>query len=222
MARPNFEKIEIVEPPIQELSKNRSSFRRTCLTGCGCVVFFLIFIIVGLWFIIGPGPKTVKTTPANFPTDVPIYDRDNIEQITIISGRYRSRGVAIAGFFPKIILSPLLVRGNVGIDEGAETAATPTTRWEYLKRVWQLLVSPAPDKRDSVQIEWQKLDAEPSFIISYYKKELRKSGYTIDQENQGTKRVLFHKDSIDGIIAVTGDEESRPGTDYVVMTVNLP
>ena len=222
MRHPNIDKVEIVEPPIEELSKNRSSFRRTCFTGCGCIIVFIIAIIIAIWFAIGPSPKTIKILPGNFPGDIPLYDKDNIEQMTYISGKYKSRGLAVAAFFPKIILSPLLLRANQSYPGAPDLELSPaTSRTDYLRRVWHLLTTPVSDKRDSVQIEWHNLDAEPNFIVSYYKKELRKAGFTINEDSQNHKQISFSKNMVDGTFSVVGDEEQKPGTDYALLTVNL-
>ena len=89
MVRRNLDDIEIVEPPLGELTKTHSH-KRACFTGCGCIVFLIITIIIGLKIYIGPGPQTLQKVPTNFPTDIPIYDRNNIEEITFISGQYKN------------------------------------------------------------------------------------------------------------------------------------
>ncbi len=224
MRRPNIDKIEIVEPPIEELSKHHSGFRRTCLTGCSSVILFVIAIIIAVWLAIGPGPKTIKTLPAHFPIDIPLYDKDNIEQITFISGKYKSRGLELAAFFPKIILSPLLLRTNSNYSTASEPEPTPSEEQShYLKRIWQLIQTPVGDPRDSIEIEWKNLDAEPGFIMSYYKKELRKAGYTISEENQNSnsRQITFNKNDTAGTLTIARTEEQKIGTAYALLTLNF-
>ena len=219
--RRNINNVEIVEPPIGELTKKYSAFstiKRTCLTGCGCLVLLIIGIIIFVRLALGSGPQTLKKVPDNFPNDIPIYDQDNTEKITFVSGKYKNRGIEIAAFFPKIILSPLFLTLNKN-----EQNTNDTGRIASVKNLWNIISAPVSDHRDTVQIEWRSLDAEPSFIINYYKTELQKNDYKIDVESEGkaVRQFSFSKDTITGSIYVQGNEELKPGTDYVVLTVNL-
>ncbi len=219
--RRNINNVEIVEPPIGELTKRYSAFssiKRTCFTGCGCLVVFLIGIAIFLRLALGSGPQTLKNIPENFPKDITIYDEDNIEQITFVSGKYKNRGIEIAAFFPKIILSPLFLTLNK-----SEQSAEDTGKLASVKNLWKIISTPVSDHRDTVQIEWRNLDAEPTFIINYYKTELQKRGYKIDVESEGqaVRQFSFSQDTITGSIYVEGDNTVKPGTDYVVLTVNL-
>ncbi len=226
MRRDIIDNVKVVEPPLQELGKRHSSFKRTCFTGCGCVLIFLIGAIVAVKLAVGPGPKTLRSVPDNFPKNIPVYDKDTIERITYISGQYKNRGMEIAAFFPKVILSPLLLTLN---KDGSEPPASATStvlekQAATLRRVWQLIVTPVGDHRDTIQIEWRNMDAEPSFVFSYYKNELRKKGYKIDAESEGrgTRQFSFsHADGTSGALYVKSEEEVRPGTDYAALTVNL-
>ena len=215
MVRRNLDNIEIIEPPLNQLTK-KHSYKRTCLTGCGCLVFVIIAAAIGLRLYIGAGPTVIKNLPANFPSDIPVYDKDAIENITFISGKYKDRGIEIAAFFPKVILSPLLVKMEQG------QAANNTTGWGG---IWQVITTPVGDHRDTVQINWSNLDAEPSFIISYYRKELTKKNFKIEVESEGKDVRQFsfsREDGTSGSLYVQGDETARPGTDYAILTVNLP
>ncbi len=215
MVRRNLDNIEIIEPPLNELTK-KHSYKRTCLSGCGCLFLVIILAIIGLRLYIGPGPTAVKSVPANFPTDIPVYDKDAIDNITIISGKYKNRGIEIAAFFPKAILSPLLVK----MEQNQTT--TSTDRWEG---IWQVITAPVSDHRDTIQINWSNLDAEPSFVISYYRKELTKANFKIEVESEGNNVRQFsftREDGTSGSLYVQGDETARPGTDFAILTVNLP
>lgn len=219
--RRNINNVEIVEPPIGELTKRYSAFssiKRACLTGCGCLVALIIAITIFLRLALGSGPQTLKKIPDNFPINIPIYDRDSIEQITFVSGKYKNRGIEIAAFFPKIILSPLFLTLNKN-----EPGANDNGKLSSIKNLWKIISAPISDHRDTVQIEWKNLDAEPSFITNYYKTELKKNDYKIDVESEGkgVRQFSFNRDGVTGSVYVQGDEELKPGTDYVVLTVNL-
>lgn len=221
MSKNKLDTVEIVEPPLGELTKKRSSFKRTCFTGCGCLLLLLVAAVVAFRVAVGTGPTTLSAVPKNFPNDIPIYDKDTIDQITFISGRYKNRSMEIAAFFPKVILSSLLL--TIQHNEQPKPQPGDSASAMSLKRLWSILTAPVGDARDTVQIEWKNMDAEPSFVSSYYKKELLKKGYTIDEEkeNRGTYTFSFSQNAISGALLAQGQEERQPGTDYAVLTVNF-
>ena len=219
--RRHINNVEIVEPPIGELTKKYSAFsavKRACLTGCGCLIIVIIGIIIFLRVALGNGPEILKRVPDNFPADIPVYDQDNIETITFVSGKYKNRGIEIAAFFPKIILSPLFLTLDKN-DQNTES----TGRLSSVANLWKIISAPVSDHRDTVQIEWKNMDADPAFVINYYKTELRKKDYKIEVESEGkgVRQFSFSKDSITGSMYAQSEEEVRPGTDYAVLTVNL-
>jgi len=204
----NFENIEIVEPPIEELTKKRA-WGGACLTSLVLLVVLLIIFIIGLRLYIGSGPQTYRTVPNSFPSDVPVYDKNNVEKITFISARYKERGIGIATLLPKLILSPILYN-----DEGAGNT---------VKKI--LAGTEAGNKKsDTIQIEWHGLNSEPSFIVSYYKKELAKKNFKIDVESTGKNIRQFsfsREDGVSGSIYALGNTEKNPATEYLLLTVNI-
>lgn len=220
MRRNIIDNVEIVEPPLEELTKKRKGVKHACAYGCLFFILFIAGLIVFIRFFAGPGPQTLKKVPENFPKDIPIYDPDNIENISFISGKYKSRSIEVAALIPKIILSPLLL----ALNQDADAIGATSTRQITVQNIWKVITTPIGNHRDTVQMEWTNMDAEPSFIISYYKLELRKVGFAIEVESQGqgVKQFSFSRgDGISGSMYVKGDEENRPGTDYAILTVNL-
>lgn len=221
MHRPNIEKIEIVEPPLQELSKRPSVWKRSCLFGCAGILILGVGFVVAIKLALGPGPKTLRAAPKNFPTAIPLYDRENIERITYIPGRYKNRAVELAAVVPKILLAPMFITMS-------QTGETPTNTIANepgtAAKIWRLLRTPVSDAHDTVQIEWHAMDAEPSFIYRYYRTELRKQKFSIDSELTGVdfQQMTFSNSAgVTGFLSVHGNEEERPGTDYAILTVNL-
>jgi hypothetical protein len=218
--RRNLDSVEIVEPPIGELTKKYSAFssiKRACFTGCGCLFFLIIGIIIFIRLALGSGPQTLSSVPANFPTDIPVYDQDNIEQITFISGKYKNRGIEIAAFFPKIILSPLLVT----LDKNPQNKSD-TGKLSAVTSLWKMISTPVSDHRDIVQIEWKNLAPNhPFFIIDYYKTELKKQSYNIDveSEGEGVEQFSFSKNAITG--SMYAQRDPGQSSEYAVLTVNL-
>lgn len=211
--------IEIVEPPIGELGKRHSTLKRTCLTGCGCIFIFILGIGVAIRLAIGSGPQTIKNVPDNFPKDIPIYDRDTITQITFIPGKYKKRGTEIAALFPKIILSPLFVNGPGATSTDLNNPLSGSS----LRALWSVITAPVGDSRDSVQIEWRKMDAEPGFVVAYYSDKLRAAGYDVKKIADQPHEISYSRaDGISGTMLAEAQEELRPGTDYALLTVNIP
>lgn len=225
--RRNIDKIEIQDPPIQELGKKRSCLKRTCFTGCGCIIIFVLLALLIIKFVAGPRVKEMKSLPENFPASIPIYDKDSINKISFISGRQKNRGIEIAAYVPKFILSPviLLLDRNINPDKAnIQTSGQKIaeTSWNGFTR---LISEPITDQRDIWQIEWTGLQAEPKFIQEYFASELKKHNFKIDNETVGEKIRQFsfiNKDeNIDGVIYIL-DEPSIQGTDYLSLTANIP
>lgn len=218
MARdPLLDEVEIVEPPIGELTRNHFGLRRILFTGCFAIIIFIVGSIIAFRLAIGQGPEVLSTVPDNFPTEIPVYDRDAIERITFISGGYKNRAVEIAAFFPKLILSQLFlaINGNTSNDNKTDTSLSET---------WKLMTTPVTNHQDTIQIEWKDMGAEPNFVINYYKVELRKKGYKIIQETTGSdlKQFTFSNPSgINGSL-LAQSAEGKSGTDYAILTLNLP
>ncbi|EKD43975.1 MAG: hypothetical protein ACD_72C00052G0004 [uncultured bacterium] len=207
--RRNLDNIEIVEPPIEELTKKRS-WKGACFTSCALLLILLIGAIIGIKIYVGAGPSVSKNIPANFPADIPIYDKDNLNAVTFISARYKQRGLGIAGILPKIILSPVLYNSDNG--------GGP------LQNLWKAISTPEKKFSDSFEVEWRDVNADPSFVIAYYKKELKKKNFKIDVESEGEKVKQFsfsRADGYDGSIYAQADEE-KPDTTYMMLIVNLP
>jgi len=217
----DIDKVEIVEPPLQELGKTHGGFKRACLTSCLSIIFFIILCIVGIRVFLGAGPKKLKMVPATFPTSIPIYANDNIERITYIPGKYKSRGIKIAAFVPSIILSPML-----GQITPTTTAEEPAPEISFLSGLWSLLVAPPADDRDTIQIEWKNIDAEPRFVINYYKTELRKNEFSFSNESMPNATDPFfsfsHPAGIDGSLYIMDGDGTKSTTESAVLIVNLP
>jgi len=215
----NLDDIKIIEPPIGEIAKKQRGWKKACFTGCGCSLIFLILIIIGIKIAMGPGPKTVKELPDNFPKDIPVYDQNNVEHITFISGKYKNRGLEIAAFFPKIILSPLLISMD------SSKSATSDQNWHgKLKNMWEVIATPVGDTRDTVIIEWHNIETNKNFVVNYYKTELEKSNYKIDLTSEGgdTEQFSFSReDGLSGSFYAEDSDKERTGTEKIILTVNL-
>ncbi len=221
MRRDLIKDVQIKEPPLEELTRKYSTFstiKRSCLGGCGCLLFLFIILVVILKIVIGVGPQDLKSVPENFPKEIPVYDKDNIESITFISGKYKNRAIEIAAIFPKIILSPLLL----ALDKNTHNTPTNfnTNRAYTVGQVWNIINTPISDQRDVVTVKWGTLDAELDFVLSYYKIELNKNNFTInaDSETEKIKQFSFSRGDTSGSFYIEAGEDTD--ISYAMLTVN--
>jgi len=218
--RRNIEQIEIKEPPIQELRKKRSCFKRTCFTGCGCISIFIIASILLLKFASEPRIKEIKEVPENFPPTIPLYDSDNIQKISLTSGKEKGRVVEIVAFVPKLILSPIIL----GLDKKNNTSSDSIKNSDYWKNFVDIMKEPVTDHRDITMIEWTDMPAEPWFIQSYYETELKSNNYQTERDNKTDntiRKLNFELDKIEGVLSIE-DDPAKDGTDYVSLTIKIP
>lgn len=214
----NLDNIKIIEPPLEELNKRHGWFFRTCLTGFVFILVFIIGLIIALRLAAGPGPQSLAQVPTAFPPDVPIYDKDNVNNITFISGRYKNRGIEIAALFPKLILSPLFWSLN------KKQSPTTTEQSMSIADFWKIITTPVGDHRDSVQLEWRDLGADQRFVYGYYKSELKKKNFeiTVESEGQGVRQFSFSRaDGLSGSLYTKADPSYRNRTEYMILTINM-
>lgn len=215
--RRHIEEIEIKEPPLQELNKKRSCVKRSCLTGCGCIAVFILASVLILYIAANPRQKELKEVPAHFPANIPVYDKDAIHSITLVSGRERSRWIEAAAYVPKIILSPLLI----ATERNGVASSTEQTSWKHLVNV---IEEPISDHRDLITVSWSELGAQPKFINTYYQTELKKQGYTVtvpEQTSDTIRMFEFSKDAVNGYLLIT-DDPADDGTDQLLLSVRIP
>lgn len=216
MKRNLIDDVEIIEPPIEEITKKGGGWKKIGATGCGCSFLLVIVLIIGIKLTMGPGPQTLNKLPDNFPKDIPVYDEKNSNGITYLSGRYKNRAIEVAAFFPKIILSPLFLPNKDNQNQD--------NLQSRLQKIWQVVATPVGDGRDVIRITWNDIDTGQDYLIYYYQNELKKSRYHIDMksEGQGIKQFSFSReDGISGSL-YTERGANKIGTKTVTLTVNLP
>jgi len=219
MRRDIIKDVVIKDPPLEELTKRYSTFssiKRSCIGGCGCLVFFIIIIIVILKLFLGVGPQTINKVPIDFPDNIPVYDSESISEITFINGQYKNRAIEIAAIIPKLILSPLIS----ALDQ--DTINTSNDEKTNIKNVWKIINSPVGDQRNVVKIRWINMNAEGNFVYNYYKNELIKANYTVADVNindDDAKQFSFSQGNIGGSFYVKIDK-NRTGTELANLIVN--
>lgn len=221
--RKNIDNIEIKEPPLEEFKKKRSCLKRSCSTGCGCLIIVIIIFILLLKFVAVPRPKELKALPENFPQIIPIYDIENVEYITFLSGKQRNRILELAGYIPKVVLVPIFIYA----EDYAPTEIKQTLGELRDKSDWQkfthLMGMPITDRKDTFEIEWIDLPADPEFIQEFYLSEFKKGSFEIDitTESKTLHQIIFSKNSIEGVLYIK-DDPAQKGTDITNLTISLP
>ncbi|MFA4831646.1 MAG: hypothetical protein WC862_04445 [Patescibacteria group bacterium] len=221
--RKDIDNVEIKEPPLEELKKKHSCFQRSCANGCGCVIILIVTFLIILKFAAAPRPKELKNVPEHFPQSIPIYDEDSIERITFLSGAKKSRAFEIAAYLPKIILIPIYL----GMDDYAPEEIRATFQEINGEKGWKkflrLLQEPITKQKDTIEIEWNNLSAEPSFVQKFYTTELGRGMFNLETttETETTIQLIFDKDGINGALYIN-DNKQKSGTDYAVLTINMP
>ncbi len=206
--------VEIIEPPIQELKKRGSWLTTACMSGCSFILIFIIGVVIGVKMFIGAGPKEIKNLPENFPANIPVYDQYNIDKITLISGRYKSRSMEVSALFPKLILSPLILRNEQ--QAGEENIG-------IIRQLWLAFTEPVGDNRDTVQIEWRNISSDATTMIAYYKNKLDDALCTVESETAGINynQITFNcENELSGTIYVQMGETKKM-ISYAYLIINL-
>jgi hypothetical protein len=210
--------VKIVEPPIHELHKGSSVLMRSCFLGCGFFFVLIIGLLIGLRFYIGSGLKTVTVLPPNFPLEeIPLYNKDKINNMTFISGESKSRRVELAAIFPKIIMIPFILE--------EEKNTTITKEKNNFKDLFETITTPVTDKKDNFKIEWQNIDNSYVNFINTYQNELRKNKFIIDATGEGPdyKKIDFSRnDGYAGTIYAENKSDQKNKITYSFLMLNMP
>jgi len=219
--RHEIDKIEIKDPPIEELNKKRSCVKRSCTTGCGCFVFIFLLSIAFLYFSVGPRSKELKDLPTQLTENVPLYDMGNIDSITYTPGKERGRRVEMIAYIPKLFLSPFVIYFDHDyryIPRSCDECELD--KWE---KFIAFMTDPVTDQRDIYEIEWRDLTAKQQFITSYYETEFAKHNFNIKNKSSiaGITQFSFEHDTIVGVW-YSDDNTETPETDLIKLRISLP
>lgn len=211
--------VVIQEPPMEEFGKRHSCIKRTCLSGCGCFVLFIIAAVVIINLATRDHTKNLKAIPPSLPQKVPLYDALNVRTIKFTSGEAQSKAYQTAAIVPKIFLAPIVFTWPEKFVDNPKIGG----RDAFLENMKKFLKRPVASTPDTILLEWDHLSAEPKFIEEYYKSELKKKQFSVEQASRtaSSTQLLFKKDATAGAIFITDNDARREGTDYVSVKINM-
>jgi hypothetical protein len=213
------DRITIEEPPIQKITKQRSScFKRTCLNGCGCLVLLIIGSLFFLKFIAGPSDKPIDKLPAPLKQTIALYDEGQISSIRFYPGAEGQRNSEVLAFFPKLIVSPVVIYFPHRFGDKGPYTSTSTKKEIF----YGFMREPLSDARDVYTIEWKNLSAEPRFIAEYYQTEMAKKKFSLDydQKNTDTRQMLYSNSSTLVSLLIKDPDHRSHDTQSVIMTIS--
>ncbi len=212
----NTDEVEIQGPPIDEIQKRSSCLKQGCISSLFFVLGCLLFLIVIIQFLVKPNTKQLDDLPRSFPTEVELYDEDNLDNITYTPGDERAEAVELLAFVPKAVLSPLIMAlENADIAAGANTE----NLWESFIRI---LGTPVADHRNLIAIEWSELQANEQFIHSFYKTTLEDKGFVETPDAHSHQSRFVHTEGLTVILQLNDDGNTKNGTDYAILKVYYP
>jgi hypothetical protein len=220
------ETINIQDPPVREIHKQRSCIKRGCFSGCGCSIFLFIGVLILLNIVTGAGTNTVKSLPEILPKDISIYEEQRIDTIRVSDPIPTGPLATITSYIPKVLLASVyLSLGENSPTEVSryytEVTVPPERTLSYL---WALLQVPITPPNQFIELTWHPLSANQSFIATYYIEELKRAGYTITRNETVTNgsEIDFKKDAILGTILVKDTDPEHNGTEFITMRVSVP
>ncbi|OGH67962.1 MAG: hypothetical protein A3J66_03230 [Candidatus Magasanikbacteria bacterium RIFCSPHIGHO2_02_FULL_47_14] len=164
--RDKVDDIVIQEPPIQELKKKKSCLKRTCVTGCGCIVIFFVVSLFLLRLLHGPKQQELKEVPEPVHELVQVYEPDYIQKITLTKAGDRGRVIETLALVPKTLLAPIIIT--------AQKTQGDAGWWKEIK---EFIETPVTQAQDSIKIEWENVPAQPTFVVQYYQAAFEKKNF---------------------------------------------
>lgn len=220
--RPNLDKIEIKDPPIQAFHKPSSCLKRSCMTGSVALLFFVASGLLLLRFATDTRTKEIKKIPEMVASQIPLYDTDNIDVIRYTSGKKKKDVLESVMLIPKVISAPVVIAWHTYMPFGQKENDT-IAAMSFKNAFFYILKQPVASERDLIEIEWRELPAQPKFIDEYYQQEFKRKGFAIDVASSSAtvRQFTFTKGDVTGSTFIQDAPEDE-GTTFILMTIQLP
>lgn len=151
--------------------KTASAGLKICCSSC-LVLFLVALIGIGLiWRGLGgkDGPKIVDELPANFPSEIKLYQLEKADQIEYFSGQDKNK------FFNSVLL-PLKFFGSIMVYKNQNRGST-TSSMEILERVMDANASRL-QQIDTVTVRWVRLPGSKTEVYKFYSDQFKRNGFT--------------------------------------------
>ena len=211
----------IQDPPLQELKKNRQVLKHTCITGCSFLLIILALILVLINVAARSYRKELSHLPAAFPTNIPLYNPEGIEQIIVISGTSNFPLIDYTAAIPKEFLAAIIKKwpriassNNISNLE----ISRPSTREQMTRYILSTVSSTL-----TYEIIWKKIPTRVEYIADYYRNALDQHGFAVieSEPHKEVRLFTFSDQTIHGTIAIRREMDD-PGTTSVILKASLP
>lgn len=225
--RQEIDKIEIKEPPLEELNKRGSCLRHACFTSFIFFIFIFVISLIVIKFTAGPRSKELKDLPEVFLREIPLYDNDSLHSIIFTPGQEKGKRAEKIAYIPKLVLAPFVIYFDKDLklipvsDLSSEEDLLKLTNFEKFKR---FMTRPIMDHKDTYLLEWTNLPAKQDFIFEHYKNELVQKGFIIHNEYQKDSICKFNFEKEEANISgsfFSNDMKDTNFTDSVSLQIDL-
>jgi hypothetical protein len=162
-----FAERQVTGEAIDQMRSGRSWFRSCCL-GCGGI-FVVLFVGFFLFtrILLRSHVEVVKAVPADFPKNIPLFQVDQAQVITLEEGRKKSQAM-------HYLTWPLRMMGDVV--EAPTQEGQPVTMGKILDAYGSDV-----GRVDALSIEWADLPLTRDELLSEYRNALQKEGFVVEE-----------------------------------------
>ena len=198
----------------------------SCRNLLGCLILIIIIIGLMVWgtfkFVIGPAIQIVDKIPDDFPQEIALY-QSNLAKVKVQTAESKAKVLNVLNSVPDWLSAPFLKWLSTDIktqlvQKNLNQVSLPDNITVDALRDSLSSYNAKNDK--TVSLSWDNLDKSKEEIASYYKQELEKNQFQIQESISDYDIDLgFWKDNIFGAIKI-GDSYQKDGGSAVNMSVN--
>lgn len=221
--RANYDPEDEEEGDFEPAQEKKGS--HSCRNLFGCLFLIIIIIALMVWgtfrFVIGPAIVVVDQIPNDFPKEIALY-QSNLAEIKVQTAESKTKVLGFLNSVPDFVSAPFL------------KWLSPDLKTQLVQKNFNQLTLPEKVTVDglrnslesynakndkTVSLSWDNLNKSKTEIASYYKQELEKNHFQIEENISDYNIDLgFWKDDVFGAIKI-GDSFQNNGS-QVNMTVN--
>jgi len=182
------------------------------------VIVMGLVVVISIKLAINPIKEQVDNLPADFPTDLAIYQMDQAK-IETYSQTARQKIIKLANLLPDWIVNPAL--SYIADDLSQQLSNTygnfATTTNLNLDDLKNALGNKKLKDTQTLSLKWDNLQIDQDELLSYYKQQLSQSDYAFKEDIRDYEINLgFWKDGVFGNLNLKPDQNNTDAQ----MTVN--